>query len=92
MSIVHLSDLYHHFDQLAAQDVSSDELFASSYIRGFIALSAGEFGDENQVISTPLIEHVSESMTAARTELSPSDREVVKCYWHQLIEQLAVKG
>ncbi|MDO6426622.1 YfcL family protein [Thalassotalea sp. 1_MG-2023] len=92
MNIVHLSDLYHHFDQLAAQDVSSDELFASSYIRGFIALSAGEFGDENQVISAPLIEHVSESMAAARTELSPGDREVVKRYWQQLIKQLAIKG
>lgn len=90
MNIKNLSELYHFFDQLAEQDASSDDLFASSYIRGFIALSASEFGDETQQISTALIEHVSANMQASRAELSPNDREIVKTYWQTLVTRLKV--
>ncbi|WP_286233095.1 YfcL family protein [Thalassotalea sediminis] len=89
MKIKNLTDLYQYFDQLAEQDATSDDLFASSYIRGFISLSASEFGDESQEISSALIEHVSASMHASKKELSPDDRQIVKEYWQTLVSKIA---
>ena len=80
-----LAKLYQHFDDLADQDASSDILFASSYIRGFIGLSASEFGDEQQRLSLPLAENVSRKLHEARTELSPQDRIIVKGYWQSIL-------
>lgn len=82
MSFILLKDLYEHFDQLAmAEDTDPDLLFASSYIRGFLALAASDFGDEQQTLSTALAEKVSKSIDEARTELTPQDRVLVQDYW-----------
>lgn len=82
MSFIQLADLYEHFDQLAmAEDTDPDLLFASSYIRGFLALAASEFGDEQQVLSPALADKVSKSINEARTELTPQDRVLVQDYW-----------
>lgn len=84
MKIENLSMLYQYFDNLAEQEASSDDLFASSYIRGFIGLSASEFGDEQQPLSKVLANQVSQGMEDAKTELTPQDRVIVANYWQTL--------
>jgi len=76
-----LTELYHYFDQLVDQEASADDLFASSYIRGFIALAGSEFGDESQALSTELSESIEEKIVAAKSELTPQDQLIVKQYW-----------
>lgn len=85
MQFKNLAELYQYFDELAEQDAESDVLFSSSYIRGFIGLSASKFGDEQQPLSLALAEDVSESLQQSRAELTPSDRELVKQYWQEML-------
>jgi len=84
MKFENLASLYQYFDQLAEQDANSDILFASSYIRGFIGLSASNFGDEQQALSLALAEDISEQLHQARAELTPQDRAIVNQYWQEL--------
>lgn len=84
MEINKLAELYQYLDDLVCQDVSSDELFASSYLRGFISLAASEFGDESQLLVKPLAEDISKRVDEAKTELTPADRVIVNNYWQQL--------
>ena len=84
MNFENLTALYQYLDDLVCQDLSADELFASSYLRGFISLSASEFGDDNQTLSTELADIISQKVVAARTELSPTDRVIVNNYWLEL--------
>ncbi len=79
-----LAELYQYLDDLVCQDVSADELFASSYLRGFISLSASDYGDESQPLTTGLADNISDKVYQARTELSPTDRMIVNNYWQQL--------
>lgn len=76
-----LNELYQHLDRLFDQDVDSDTLFASSYLHGFISLSAAGFGDETQAISTELIEIITEKLAQAKTELTPQDNVIVQNFW-----------
>lgn len=76
-----LTELYHYFDQLVDQEASADDLFASSYIRGFIALAGSEFGDESQALSAELAESIEEKIIAAKSELTPQDQLIVRQYW-----------
>jgi hypothetical protein len=85
-SFENLTALYQFLDNLFDQEVSDDDLFASSYLRGFISLSASEFGDESQLLSTGLALSIDEKIQAARTELSPEDRKIVQDYWQALKE------
>lgn len=83
-----IEQLYSHFDLLAEQDdACPDELFASSYIRGFIALATAEFGDESQQISSALVDSVTTKLADAKAELTPDDRQLVNQYWQSLITQ-----
>jgi len=84
MSIQTLSQLYQHFDDLCLKENNDDELFASSYIRGFIALSASQFGDETQLLSTEFAKDISSKLTDARSELSPQDQQIISNYWADL--------
>ncbi len=84
MSIQNLNALYQYLDDLCLKEDNDDELFASSYIRGFIALSASEFGDETQALSVDLANSVSEKMTASRSELTPQDQQIISNYWAEL--------
>jgi len=79
-----LTALYQHLDDLVCQDACADELFASSYLRGFISLSASDFGDESQSLTSVLADAISEKVNDARTELSPTDRVIVNNYWQEL--------
>jgi len=83
-----LVDLYQHFDELVSQDVDDDTLFASSYLRGFIALVAGQFGDESQQLSAELFAAVSNELKQAKAELTPQDSAVVNNYWLKLQDEL----
>jgi hypothetical protein len=90
MQFENLTALYHYLDQQVAQDVSADELFAGSYLRGFISLAGSEYGDESQALTRVLADNISEKLQAARTELSPQDRQIVQDYWQHL--QVAFNG
>ncbi|PCI60686.1 MAG: hypothetical protein COB35_08360 [Gammaproteobacteria bacterium] len=78
-----LTDLYQYFDSILEQD-DADILFASSYIRGFIAVEAVAFGDDEQVLSVELYQQVSDKMSAAKAELTPQDITIVVNFWQQL--------
>lgn len=84
MQFENLTALYHYLDEQVAQDVSADELFAGSYLRGFISLASSEYGDESQAPSQQLADNISEKLQAARTELNPQDRQIVQDYWLHL--------
>ena len=90
MKINDLSELYHYFDTLAEQDADSDTLFASSYLRGFIALVSAQYGDESQAISSELFEAVDVELIKAKAELNPQDSAVVNNYWLKLKTNLFV--
>lgn len=79
-----LEQLYQYLDSLFEQDVDSDTLFASGYLRGLIALSAADFGDEKQALTIQFIQTVSDRITAAKTELSPQDSVIVGNFWLNL--------
>ena len=83
-----LAQLYQYLDSLFEQDIDSDTLFASGYLRGFIALAATDFGDEQQLLTAQLIQEVSDKITAAKAELSPQDSVIVSNFWLNLQEKL----
>ena len=79
-----VSDLYQYLDNLFDEDVDSDTLFASGYLRGFISLAATDTGDEHQSISSDLITNISNKLIEARSELSPQDNAIVQNFWANL--------
>jgi len=85
-SFKNIAELYLYLDSLFDLDNSDDQLFASSYLRGFISISVIEFGDESQALSPALASSIDEKLQAARTELSPQDRQIVQDYWLELKE------
>ena len=84
-----LTDLYEYFDGLFDQNVDEDTLFASSYIRGFIAVEATAFGDDEQKLSTQLFNAVTDKMAQAKTELSPQDNAIVHNFWLSLQSKIS---
>lgn len=80
-SIRTVGELYQYLDSLFEQNLDGDTLFASGYLRGFISLSATDFGDEQQLISSQLLEKISQSLLAAKQELSPQDHTIVQNFW-----------
>ena len=62
MQFENLTALYHFLDEQVAQDVSADELFAGSYLRGFISLAGSEYGDESQPLTQALAINISEKL------------------------------
>ncbi len=85
-SFENIAELYLYLDSLFDRDNTDDQLFASSYLRGFISISVIEFGDESQALSPALASSIDEKLQAARTELSPQDRQIVQDYWLELRE------
>jgi len=79
-----LNTLYQYFDDLCLKEDNDDELFASSYIRGFIALTASDYGDETQLLSVALADAVSKQLKASRSELTPQDQQIIMHYWEVL--------
>ena len=83
-----VSDLYQYLDGLFDHEVDGDTLFASGYLRGFIALAATDGGDEQQTISTLLIDSVTEKLAKAKSELSPQDNVIVQNFWLSLQQKI----
>lgn len=77
----YIEDLYRYFDSLV-EDGTDDELFASSYIRGFILLVVD--GRQQLALSAELYQSISDQLEQARSELSPQDRTIVGNYWQTL--------
>jgi len=88
-TLVTLAQLYQYLDNLFEQDIDSDTLFASGYLRGFIALAATDFGDEQQMLTKQLSQAVTDKIIAAKSELSPQDSVIVSNFWLDLQEKLA---
>ncbi|KGJ93195.1 YfcL family protein [Colwellia psychrerythraea] len=87
-----VADIYLYFDGLfELDDIDSDTLFASSYLRGLISLVATEFGDESQAISADLIDGVSEKIILAKTELAPQDYAIVNNFWLAIQQNVTFK-
>lgn len=84
MQFENLTALYQHLDDEVTRDVSADELFAGSYLRGFISLAGSEYGDESQPLTRVLADNISDKLHEARTELTPQDRTIVQNYWATL--------
>jgi len=85
-----LTDLYHYFDSLFDQEVSQDTLFASSYVRGFIAVEAVQFGDDNQTLTTELYQQITAKISTAKSELSPQDQTIVANFWRELQQNFVI--
>jgi len=85
-----LSELYQYLDSLFDQETCSDTLFASGYLRGFISLSATEFGGEQQEISTILIQTITDNVAQAKMELSPQDNAIVQNFWTELQQLVSI--
>lgn len=76
-----VADLYQHLDSLFDQDIDSDTLFASSYLRGVFSSAVSPDLGEQQQISAELIQLVTDKLTKAKTELNPQDNAIVQNYW-----------
>mgnify|MGYP001943241289 FL=1 len=83
-----ISGLYQYLDSLFEQDVDSDTLFASSYVRGFISLAASDQGDEQQMITALLVDSISDKLAKAKIELSPQDQVIVQNFWLSLQQKI----
>ena len=81
VTLTTVNELYQYLDSLFNQDIDNDTLFAGGYLRGFISLVATEFGDEAQLLSSALIEGVSEKLIQSKSELSPQDHAIVNNFW-----------
>mgnify|MGYP000456266067 CR=1 FL=1 len=78
-----INDLFDYFDTLVSDD-NDDLMFASSYIRGFVTLVAGKYGDFEQRFSRELAGDIFLQMRSARSELSPADQTLVFEFWQEL--------
>ncbi len=85
-----LIQLYKFLDDLFDQDVGADTLFASSYLRGFLSFSAGDFGNEEQQISVELVDKVNEQIAQAKAELSPQDSVIVNNFWLSIQDEFSL--
>ena len=76
-----IADVYQYLDGLFDQELDSDTLFASSYLRGLFSSSVSHFSDEKQEISTEIIQGVNDKLAQVKTELSPQDNAIVQNFW-----------
>jgi hypothetical protein len=83
-----IADVYQYLDSLFDQDIDSDTLFASGYLRGLFSSAVSDFSDEKQEISTAIVQAVTDKLANAKTELSPQDNAIVQNFWITLQENL----
>ncbi|WOH37585.1 YfcL family protein [Thalassotalea fonticola] len=82
-NIENLEQLFSYFDGLIELDCD-DQLFASSYLRGFLEVAAVEFGTLQQPLSVALYNKVDGQLTASQAELSEQDKIFVSNFWQAL--------
>ncbi|WP_318484316.1 YfcL family protein [Photobacterium leiognathi] len=63
---------------------TDDELFAGGYLRGHISLAAADCESKNESQLSVMKEKVEQSITDAKSELSPSDECLIQLYWKEL--------
>lgn len=83
-----VADVYQHLDSLFDQDIDSDTLFASSYLRGLFSSAVSDFSDEQEALSTAIVESVNDKLASAKTELSPQDNAIVQNFWLSLQQSM----
>jgi hypothetical protein len=76
-----VSELFNYFDSLVEQD-NSDILFASSYVRAFIALAAAEL--DEQKLTLALANKSLALYQQEKAELSSQDQQVVSDFWQTI--------
>lgn len=82
-NIESLEQLFCYFDGLIELDCD-DQLFASSYLRGFLEVAAIEFGTLEQSLSIALFSQVDRQLKAAQGELSEQDKIFVSNFWQSI--------
>lgn len=83
-----VAEVYQHLDSLFDQDVDSDTLFASGYLRGLFSSAVSQFSDEKQALSADIIQEVSDKLVSAKKELSPQDNAIVQNFWVMLQQKM----
>jgi len=83
-----IANVYQYLDSLFDQDVDSDTLFASGYLRGLFSSAVSDFSDEKQEISTAIVQAVTDKLASAKTELSPQDNAIVQNFWVVLQQEI----
>lgn len=83
-----IADVYQYLDSLFDQDIDSDTLFASGYLRGLFSSAVSQFADEEQILSIAIIEDVNDKLAKTKTELNPQDNAIVQNFW--LVLQQAI--
>ncbi len=84
-----MSEIQHFEQQVLAQIdaqvelATDDELFAGGYLRGHLSLSAADCEDSGIESLELFLRQVSESLQAAKAELSPSDYDLVQTMWQR---------
>ena len=81
--VQNLEQLFCYFDDLIELDCD-DQLFASSYLRGFLEVAAVEFGTLAQPLSIALFTQVALQLDAAQGELSEQDEIFVSNFWQSI--------
>ena len=82
-NVINLKQLFVYFDELIDFDCD-DQLFASSYLRGFLEVAAVNFGDLQQPLMMDLYHHVDAQILAAQNELSEQDKHIVITFWQSI--------
>ncbi|MBY3790632.1 YfcL family protein [Photobacterium carnosum] len=63
---------------------TDDELFAGGYLRGHISLAAADCEQQDIYDITQMQLKIKQSLQDAKSELSPSDYNIVLIQWQQL--------
>ncbi|SJZ74322.1 YfcL family protein [Photobacterium toruni] len=82
-----IHDYEHKLLQLIDDNIDSatdDELFAGGYLRGHISLAAADCEQQGITDIVQMQKKVKQSLLDARSELSPSDYNIVLMQWQQL--------
>ncbi|WP_028109531.1 YfcL family protein [Ferrimonas futtsuensis] len=67
---------------------SDDQVFASGYLQGHLALSLSTLEDSQQGLIEVLAQDMGARLDDASSELAPEDLALVRHAWQQLLERL----
>lgn len=76
-----IEDLFTYFDNLV-ESGSDDELFASSYIKGFVSLH--DERKSGQILATDFHQLIAGELANSKSELTPQDYRIVSNFWLSL--------
>ncbi|SDJ94555.1 YfcL protein [Ferrimonas sediminum] len=67
---------------------TDDQVFASGYLQGHLALSLNELDEQQPHLLSLLSEDMDKRISAASSELAPDDLNLVRQAWLQLLHRL----